>query len=431
MNLSRYSLLLKAPLRLRCTVTGASTRLRSISLRFYSSETSSPKFKLFRDANPLSDLVGEITLPNGTTSSLKFARLPASPPAGEISTACLFWGETKTALEASGFQPGRPPSPSGPDMYTIGPSAVAGTGVFAKRDIESGETIIVERPFFMEASQPPPDCPDPDVLGPLPFACTVLVVTKRLEKREQIDLFQLFSSDHSVYQIMSQNAITIDDPLPGSYQGVHSIVCKDVSRINHSCTPNVDLRWDATSFTVSISSTTRISKGEELVRSYGALLPPRAERREILQNQYDFECSCPSCSLPDSESSQSDDRRRLLQDDLGRLDPADDPEFSAWLSDASLPDDHVISRIEELVSAMESEGVQNVDFQVIHYTRLVRAYIALGDAEKAKFWASRILLASLHSVWAAEAKEWASKTMARPESDNEWGLRQKARGRGT
>ncbi|KAJ7279052.1 hypothetical protein C8J57DRAFT_1502880 [Mycena rebaudengoi] len=304
-------------------------------------------------------------------------------------------------------------------MYTIGPSAVAGTGVFAKRDIESGETIIVERPFLMGASQPPPDCPDPDVLGPLPFTCMDLVVTQRLEKREQIDLFRLFSSDYSIYQIMSQNAITIDDPLPGSYQGVHSVVCKDVSRINHSCTPNVDLYWDATSFTVSITSTKRISKGEELVRSYGALLLPRAERREILQNQYDFECSCPSCSLPDSESSQSDDRRRLLQDDLGRLDPADDPDFSAWLSDASLPDDHVISRIEELVSAMESEGVQNVDFQVIHYTRLVRAYIALGDAEKAKFWASRILLASLHSVWAAEAKEWASKTMARPESDNE------------
>jgi hypothetical protein len=121
-----------------------------------------------------------------------------------------------------------------------------------------------------------------------------LVVAERLSKTEQADFRRLFSSDNS-RQIMSQNSISIAEPLPGSYSGPHNVLCLDISRINHrrvenweysfcsthpvasrSCTPNVEWNRDASSSTISIN--TRISKGEELFCPYQNFRAPRSER---------------------------------------------------------------------------------------------------------------------------------------------------------
>ncbi|KAJ7472712.1 hypothetical protein FB451DRAFT_1250461 [Mycena latifolia] len=388
------------------------------------------------------DVVSEIPLSDGTTCPLKFTRFPrTTSPTDEPSTACLLWGDTMAALNASGFQPNPIPAPSGPEMYTIAPSTVAGTGFFAKRDIECGEIVIVERPFLIAAAQTPldSDVPDPTIRSAV-FDVLDLVVAKRLSKREQIDLTRLFSSDYSIYQIVSQNAIPILESLPGPYEGVHFVVCRDISRINHSCTPNAELVWDISSFTVSIASTTRIPKGEEVFRSYtNQFAPPaRAERMQFLEAQFDFKCACPSCSLPDDQSSQSDEIRRLIAQDMKDItfalvraqeasqETQSDPELSAWLGDASLPDDHIIAHSERLVDMMERERVGSMLHRLIHYVRLTGAFLALGDANKARYWASRMKALMAPGSQFSEYMDYASGVMTDPEKEEEWNARRKS-----
>lgn len=135
---------------------------------------------------------------------------------------------------AEKFQPSPPSVPSRPGMYFLGPSSVAGTGVFAQEDIECGEAIMVERPFLMAFSHTPDNFgADPTPLIPMAPEALGLVVAERLSKSEQTDFYRLFSSDNSIWQIMSQNSIPVSEPLPGPYSGPHSVVCRDVSRINH------------------------------------------------------------------------------------------------------------------------------------------------------------------------------------------------------
>ncbi|KAJ7367644.1 hypothetical protein DFH08DRAFT_3129 [Mycena albidolilacea] len=308
------SLLRRATFRLRISrsVTSTQAATHFPTTRKYSQEHSSDGYRLQLYNNPLHDLVGEITIPNGSYT-LEFARFPVFPSPKEPSTSCLLWGETKAALLAEKFQPSPPSVPSRPGMYFLGPSSVAGTGVFAQEDIECGEAIMVERPFLMAFSHTPDNFGvDPTPLIPMVPEALGLVVAERLSKSEQTDFYRLFSSDNSVWPIMSQNSIPVSEPLPGPYSGPHNVVCRDVSRINHSCTPNVELTWDPTSFTVLIHSNTRISKGEELFRPYRNILEPRSERMELLYQIYDFKCACPSCSLPDDESAKSDTFRRFL-----------------------------------------------------------------------------------------------------------------------
>ncbi|KAJ6544146.1 hypothetical protein B0H19DRAFT_1267449 [Mycena capillaripes] len=392
----------------------------------YSSDEST---KLHFPHDPSNDVVAEITVPTGTCS-LKFARFPASPGTNEPSTACLLWAETKTALLAKNFQPSPLSPPSRPDMYATGPSAVAGTGVFATEDIGCGESIIVERPFLMAVSQPPEHVTDLATVGPMVFAIMDVFVVERLSPVEQIQMLRLFSADDSTYMIMSQNSIPIFDPLPGEYEGPHSVVCRDISRINHSCTPNVELTWDAASLSFTLHSNRRISKGEELFRSYENLFAPRSERVERFVTQYDFHCTCPSCSLPDEESKKSDQIRRFIVDDLEKFTggSGDDPEFSAWLSDPSLPDDYIIARYENIIELMNTDGCGLLPLRVLYLSQLMRTYVALGDAERARYWASKLMdMDSSHPVSAA-GRESASPILAGrgPAEDEEWGIRKKS-----
>jgi hypothetical protein len=160
--------------------------------------------------------------------------------------------------------------------------------------------------------------------------------------------------------------------------------------------------WDPSSFTLSTQALSRIIKGEELLTSYlDNALVPRAERREQLAKFYEFECSCPSCALPPDESLKSDENRRLLSHEFRRIyselskatanDPGFDAEFGAWLNDASLPDDHLLSHSREIIRLMDQERVGGTMMRVFHCMSLVRGYSALGDEKNMRYWAGRII----------------------------------------
>nr|GAT46590.1 SET-domain-containing protein [Mycena chlorophos] len=384
--------------------------------RVYSTETLLPtNLKILH--NKLNDAVADITLPNGAVCTLRHLRLPRNATASEPSTACLLWGDTKDALDENEFElkPLLVPTESG--MYRIGPSPVAGKGMFAARDIKRGETIVVEPSEFF--------------------------VSEYLTEEERQQLFALDSTDGSLYQIMSQNAVLALAELPGRYSAPHKALCRDISRINHSCLPNVQFSWNAKSFAVAIHALRPIEKDEELFHAYGIglTLQARLTRQEFLDNQYSFRCACPACSLPDDASAIDDAERENIRDlftddqDLPEVQTgADsephkverDPAIERWLADPTLPDDYIVAQSTDILRRMEDAGIDVLEIRLLHYNRLYGAYEALGDADGVKYWANRYLEFRDHPALDSEPElEEMERALNNPERGKGWGARRR------
>ncbi|KAJ7047899.1 hypothetical protein C8F04DRAFT_1060467 [Mycena alexandri] len=382
----------------------------------------------------------DIVLPTGT-HTLEFLRFPASPRGNmnltveeddqsnmQTSTACLLWGATKAALVASGFQPTPPPRLPA-TKYVFNPNPVNGTAVaVAQADIKCGEIIFVERPLIITAAALPSGVEDDpaETIANMVLEIFTLFLTERLSKREREDFFGLSGTeDRSIVQTLSRNVISIAQALPGPFEGSHGGICRKGSCMRHSCTPNVEF-----------FALTPIYKGDELFRSYINHLLPRSERVRLLDEEYDgLECSCPSCSLPNQKSQASDEIRDEIREFLMDVSTGivqrsalghDDlnPEFTAWASDLNLPDDHIIEASQRILDLMATDGAEVLLLRVWHTMRMIRAYAALGDEERAKYWSAR-LLDIVHPM-AVEVSEHAVEILAgKVREVDDWDLRNK------
>ena len=94
---------------------------------------------------------------------------------------------------------------------------------------------------------------------------------------------------------------TDSDDLAGVY--------KLLSRINHSCCPNVICQWRAeTPLKIEVIAATSIRKGKELTVSYIG--------DDIFAQQlenWNFQCSCEVCSLSGEERDKNDKVRKFIQ----------------------------------------------------------------------------------------------------------------------
>ncbi|KAJ7074567.1 hypothetical protein C8F01DRAFT_29802 [Mycena amicta] len=399
-------------LRLPCTTFWRRGNFKNLQRFKYSSEaTTKAKLKISRD--PEKPYVGEITLANGIQCSLNFARLPLG--GGEPAIACLLWDVTTAALPgAPGIGSEPMPRPSAPNLYNLGPSSLAGQGMFAARDIAPGETILVERPLLMAASQTPSDAPtDPAEYTAGPWSAMPKMILHtlgeflqyRISESDQAVLQSFSSSDKSTLQKFLENAVMLDTMLPGQYKGLHSLVGREILKINHSCAPNVDLSWSPKSLSLSVTSIAPILEGEEIFMAYeNHHIEPRHERQRWLRWRFRFDCRCPSCVLPEEESLTSDENRRFIAQDFenvlmdvsqGAMN-GDDPGMVDWLRDRTLPEDHLIARSEKIIELMDKEGCGLVLHRVFHYRRLQGAYAALGEAGKMRHWAARMVALGRH-----------------------------------
>ncbi|KAJ7162956.1 hypothetical protein C8R46DRAFT_1102012 [Mycena filopes] len=414
--------------------------------RWYSSTLKSASgHKLILQTDPQKDVLAQIELPNGRITRVEFARLPPYPSATEASIACILWDETKSAMLGGEFEWGVAPTPSRSNLYDIRPSPVAGYGMFATRDIQCGETILVERPMLMF-----PDGmeftrgdigPDADPASFVPsmseFAIMTLdlLLATRLRESESADLYRLFSHDGSRLNITRRNMMIWKPPLPGFYQGWHRIICREASRINHACAPNVDTTYNKDSLTVSINAITSVARGDELFSAYECYddYAPRAERQAQLARSYGFDCACPMCVLPAELSAQSDATRQVLLEELDHmsetlsLNDAGEPcdvEFDAWLADRALPDDHIVRHSERMLALIEAEGAGVFAHNAFHYLRLIRACVALADEEGSRYWAERLM--QIHHPLFVQLREHAAGILAKDEEQlEEWGVRKK------
>jgi hypothetical protein len=99
-------------------------------------------------------------------------------------------------------------------------------------------------------------------------------------------------------------------------------VFPEISRVNHSCSPNAEWAWDGEEGTMEVQAVAEIAAGQEIYLSYlpdEVLLASRAVRRTRLQLCYAFHCNCSACH--NSSWTEASDMRRKTILDYRRLRP--------------------------------------------------------------------------------------------------------------
>jgi len=127
--------------------------------------------------------------------------------------------------------------------------------------------------------------------------------TENKEERKVLRIFEANSIDLCSHQEMNINK-------SGLYQ--------TISKINHSCSPNVVWTWlkeDKTKYSKQVRVCREIKLGEEIVASYCAsndIFPTRQKRRELL-NKWFFTCRCQVCELSGEDLKRNEDSRKEIQ----------------------------------------------------------------------------------------------------------------------
>lgn len=175
-----------------------------------------------------------------------------------------------------------------------------GKGLVAKCDINPGTILISEPPLFTTESLEDANTIEKDLAG-------IIKVLPKDDQRAFLLLHNNFKGEPNPFSnIVRSNGY----PLGPSSEigGIFPLV----SRINHSCRPNAQHAWNEQLKSMLVHAVREIKDGEELTLSYlnGG---PSTQRKQILKDNFRFDCTCELCSLPSSDLAKSDDRLRRAQ----------------------------------------------------------------------------------------------------------------------
>ncbi|KAJ7496871.1 hypothetical protein FB451DRAFT_1456778 [Mycena latifolia] len=317
----------------------------------------------------------KLTIRNGApdpkASGLKhvFTTLPGitvGPPTEawrDGSSECMLEAQTKAKILST---PGFP-----------SPIARMGLGAFSTTRLQMGDLILSERPlviapvnFFLFDS--PPDDFTQEQVNQAVLAqgeqCLQEVFSRLSpeNKKAYMALANSHLQDGSgpLMGILRTNGLGAGDlTIPGDPPMRYSAVCKEISRLNHSCCPNTDAVFDTASFSYRLFAVRDIAPGEELTFSYTDISQPAAERQKKLE-PYGFRCACRACRDPRT----SDPRREtILQSNVLRA------------KDLS----RVIILTPALMKTWAEEELQASPLYAEHANSLRGRYIFLGDADNA------------------------------------------------
>jgi hypothetical protein len=171
-----------------------------------------------------------------------------------------------------------------------------GKGLIATQDIAPGTLLISEAPLLTTEGVTTID---------LEVAETQL--SKKLSSLPKASQ-EAFLALHNNYEdekplsgIVRSNGYPLG---PGAEAGG---VFATISRINHSCRPNVVQSWNPLLEKETVYAVRTIPAGTEICTAYH-VGGPSTERQQILKTYFGFSCTCALCSLPEDQLKASDER---------------------------------------------------------------------------------------------------------------------------
>ena len=198
-----------------------------------------------------------------------------------------------------------------PELYNIRASTGCGYGVFAKKAIPAGTTVMTEAAAII-IHKDPPKITETDVQRAFDELSN--------DKKERF--LQLHESHRpyksQVFRIYKGNAF-----------GDHGCgkLFLEISRLNHSCLPNAEMTGPAEC--PSIIAVKSINEGEEIFISYNPGFDGMScqQRAGALKVYYGFTCNCSACNLAPEAQHLSDWRRALMHVLSSKLQGKEPPDL--------------------------------------------------------------------------------------------------------
>lgn len=250
--------------------------------------------------------------------------------------------------------------------YEIVNAGDKGLGVFALQTFHRGDLILTEAPLFSIGQRDIMDRPD---------SRAVAATVNRLPQEELRKYKSLKNSRPDiglVLGVFATNSLRMSDDDSGIFL--------EVSRFNHSCSPNARYSWNPDIKRMRVYALRDISCGEEIFVSYisgrNVYGSTRGERQDRLKI-YGFTCACTVCELQGPSAVASDKRRTKIKE--------------LWESVPHFPPNKTQSRLHAIVRAihlLEEEGY---------------------SADYDDFTNDAAVICAFHSDWPS-AKYWATKT---------------------
>jgi len=248
-----------------------------------------------------------------------------------------------------------------------------GQGVIAALTIPKGTRILSEKPIFTVSGRGNNlDLTNQRIANEL----------KQVSKDNQrafLSLYNNFRGSLAPFLgIVKTNALPLG---PGA---IESGLFLHASRINHACLPNSQHTWNANIGEETIHAVREIVQGEEITISYSDTGPSKS-RREHLQHNFGFDCTCSLCGLPAAERVVSDSRLEEVQN----LDDIIGDGEHLKLH----PQQH-LQQVHTLIRLLEAEQILDARLPRAYYDAF-QTVIAHGDQARAKVFAERAYAARL------------------------------------
>ncbi|KAK4703472.1 hypothetical protein P7C70_g2748, partial [Phenoliferia sp. Uapishka_3] len=252
--------------------------------------------------------------------------------------------------------------------YVVKEASGKGLGIFATKEFNVGDLVLSERPLAIDG-EPPGKLTDVEFTNAI-FHNAV----ENLEGKSKASYRGLTNNiinwaPH--FGIRLNNGLTISSPpwtAASPFDGCTGVF-NVISRINHSCTPNVAFKFDPGSLKGEVFAVRPIVRGEELQITYIRLHAVRNDRRNWLLERYKFACECSCCALGLEEQGESDKRRKKLF------------EFEGALASAT------IGEVKEAWEVANEEGLGHMQSRFIH--RAIGVSESVLDFEQAQIWRER------------------------------------------
>ncbi|KAK0475688.1 hypothetical protein EDD18DRAFT_1366928 [Armillaria luteobubalina] len=234
-------------------------------------------------------------------------------------------------------------------------AGIKGLGMFARCGISAGSIILVEHPLIVM----------PRSSSALSDISCLLSEVHPKGRTEFMNLANTLPLEERLKAIMQTNYLLIDLPVDDPELAAHHAVFLKISRCNHSCSPNAHWKWDPASFSLTLEAV------------------HREQRLNKLQAWHNFDCLCPSCTLPRESIIHSDFSRGELCK-LTQLMAS----FEEWCASEDLSDDYMIRMHKRALELREAEGLQLFESRK-HIDAIAMCYGALGDVSMFRYWTKK------------------------------------------
>ncbi|KAJ6497623.1 hypothetical protein C8R45DRAFT_983622 [Mycena sanguinolenta] len=318
-----------------------------------------------------------------------FTSIPFLSDDNEQVSECLFYHGTKEALMQIPNFP-HPMLRVDTPAFCVTDIPGKGMGLVSTRELKMGDLILDERPLFVCSRGVP--LPEP----PSTFTNEKFMQyhLQKLEEYYQHSLGRMrpkvrdaYLALHNCHKedesgtavgIVRTNGMALLGLRPDvqDESSQYSAVCKDISRLNHSCSPNTAPRFHVSSFSYRLYAVRDIAEGEELTYQYTDVVQSAAKRQAELK-PYDFVCACRACKDPSTSDPHRAAVAKFYAANIGML-------TSPFLTVA------LLAKCRKQIELIVREGLEHhpVYFDVVKL--LMEGCIAHGDARGASEWAARL-----------------------------------------